>query len=706
MAWCAVSAELCLVYFASGAKLDEPGQPLFVLLRKHPKMRILGNVTWLKAVVSTPSLREIEEGVHYISERPFPPDAFRDALPFEELKMAVPRSSATLQEYVRIMYVERHLKLRELQGYKTRAVEVIKRAIKDEIDLCFHNAMVREHLGGKTYEECVAFIKDRAGPKCSVRRNMEKNALAGYDARTVSERLLCLQLQEEKKRSEADAMEDDIPLDEIEAMENPAVVHTKNLSDMINRVWSFPNLARANTLPDCGFYVYPAHDPVIKQRFGTTVFAALVVYCSRELETAQRTYLNLPERYDTAPVMLAVDCSPRKYIVCDPVRMHARWKSDTAAGVECCWHEVFLPGRSVTNIPLDLDVATHLTHWDEEEFYETVLNSLLTAVAKTLEENFGMRVEECKVGAFYLYQRRCTPEKKKASLRVLWQLPLQMCAMNISIEIVGKLMREVCYYTKKHTLPGLVDETNRRYFTDVLTKDWCLPEGDRPPVTLKGKEGGETYLYDPKFSLKINLGRAVSFAEEAATLCCLDVQPYGPNRSLHLALCDKPNESRFEFKRCYNRIIADSEEFWANPALSPVACLSCVPVDATRSFLIALSAAAVQEFHDTIRNSSGAPSISAYQPHSSLVMRTAIDRLALLFKIPTVFFHVPFGNIVYPKSAEHCVCPLHERKHKTLALRFAVSANSIRVLCWKPNDKVLYLQWSAVLKTYERFYKQ
>lgn len=661
------------------------------------------------------SLREIEEGVHYVGERPFPPEAFRDALPLEELKAAVSRSSAPLPEYVRIMYVDRHLKARELQGYKTRAVGVIKRAVRDEIDVCFHNAMVREHLGGKTYEECVAFVKDRAGPKCSVRRNMEKAALAGHDARTISERLLCLQLQEEKKLAEADAMADDIPLDEIEAMENPAVVHTKNLADMINRVWSFPNLARANTLPGCGFYVYPAHDPAIKERFDTTVFAALVGYCSGELDTAQRLYLNLPERsewYDTAPVMLAVDSSPRKYIVCDPVRMHARWQSDTAAGVECCWHEVFLPGRSITNIPLDLDVATRLPHWDEDEFYETASKSLLAAVAKTLEENFCVRVEERDVGAFYFYQRRCAPEKNKASLRVLWQMPLQMCAMNVSIAIVANFVREVCCYAKKHSLPGLtqkylVDESNRRYFTDAMTKDWCLPEGDRPPVTLKGKEGGETYDYDPKFSLCVNLGRAVSFLQEAATLCCIDVQPYGPKRSLRLALCDKPNESRFELKKCYNRPIADSEEFWSNPALSPVACLSCVPVDATRSFLSALSVASVQEFHDTIRNSSGAPLASAYQPHSSLVMRTAIARLALLFKIPTVCFHVPFENVVYPRSAEHCACPLHERKHKTVALRFAVlSVDSIRVLCWKPCSKVLYLRWSAVLNTYERFYKQ
>ncbi|ABG25591.1 ORF121 [Ranid herpesvirus 2] len=715
MIW-AVSKDLCLVYAPAAFPIGRAGEEVYVLLHTHPKMKRLGFVTWLKAAKKLKEYEKITQNVHFTSEEFLDPSAMEAALCLQDFALQLGKSQASLRDYVTTLYVEHYQTALSLRTYSIPANAIIKRAIADEIDVCFHSTMVREHLGGKSYEECVEFVRRFAGPKCSILRNVQKQKLAGYDSRTISERLhsLLLSRKREQEAAAIKEMDDELPLDEINAMEESPLIHTRHVSDMIDAVWSFPNLARPNNLPSIGFYVFPCFDKEVTNKFGKSIFSALVDYCTGNGSVPERTHLKLPdptEWYDTAPILLSSDAEPRQYMICDPQHMHERWEAETAEGRQTCWHEVFLPGRSITNIPMDIDIASFEPHWEDDKLYGAVLDSLLCCVVKMLELNFEVKVNEGEVGAFYFFQRQCAPEKQKVSMRILWQLPLQLCAMDISISLVEKMMAEVALHATEHKMEGLtqyclVDHKGRRYYTDVLSDEWCYPDLNLEdcPLWLQGKRGGDKYPYDPKCHLSLNLKRAAHVLDEMAVHCCLDVQPYGARKSLRMPLCDKPKEGRFEYKRTYNQNMVDGTEFWSNPSQSPVACLSCVPVDSRRSFLSSLSSGMVEQYFQSIRGAQK-PAAHRMPALDTAVINKVIGRLAAFYKVPQVYFSASNENTIYPRSADYVICPLHGRKHKTKALRFAVkNVDTLLVLCWKPAvRKFLYLRWSDHFGAYSYY---
>ncbi|AAD12285.1 ORF87 [Ranid herpesvirus 1] len=294
----------------------------------------------------------------------------------------------------------------------------------------------------------------------------------------------------------------------------------------------------------------------------TSCFDALVQYVGGErLQEDKRQFLRLPAREEwgtSPPALLTCDDVPRSYIICDPDSLDREWSLRTAQGAQCCWNEVCVPGRVVTNLLLDIDLRAPGAPPTPEQRAD-IVESLAQLPAHIVRSVTGLP-DPGSAGCVVVYHRPC---EGKLSFRVLWKLPLQLCRWDTG----GRLVREARRLSLAQRLPHLVQQAalvaadlgegvsslshwyRRTFGVDVEDPcSWHCVRGEIPPpdrpFEVRTINGAHVLKAEAGASVHLRLMRAARRAD--LYVSAVDVGPYSHRKSVRLPLCDKPhNGGRF-----------------------------------------------------------------------------------------------------------------------------------------------------------------
>ena len=440
----------------------------------------------------------------------------------------------------------------------------------------------------------------------------------------------------------------------------------------VNTFETFNNLLGTLTDRPTAFpYIFTLH------MSADLTFDGLVNYCiKRTCESLYRPVLPPRENWGSVnPVLLMEDpVDPvtgrtlRRYTVTS--RGHL---STMVSNQSFCYNEVFLPGRPVSRLNLDLDLKCcqkcsmkFATKADRSTKYKVanaltkslifvILESLLKiAKVKNEELHSDLSIKELvkAVGKIAVYVR-ASSVKSKLSLRMLWYLPVELCSFE-GIEAYRPLLDEMEKVSVNYVLlsyPADARSCGLCDLGDELKTDGCDNVGSR--------------------CLKLNSHRANNRCSS------IDKAPYSFRKSVRLPNCYKECSS-FEYVDTFNT--HDIEDPGFDNPLSLSVGLSSNPI------LVDVTSLGVR-FRGVLKARGGSQTsvISRLDeaPDQSRV-ETEARRLSLLWGVNVTvnksgsgFFYVQANekSTTYP-------CPIHKRVHSKSKLSALVFATQTKPKCF------------------------
>ncbi|KAK7915595.1 hypothetical protein WMY93_011356 [Mugilogobius chulae] len=215
-----------------------------------------------------------------------------------------------------------------------------------------------------------------------------------------------------------------------------------------------------------------------------------------------------------------------------------------------CYNEVFLPGRPVSRLNLDIDLKCcqkcHKKFSERADssvrlkVCEVMTSSLIAVIVESLlrlakvkkselEEMSDFRGLRDAVGKIAVYFR-VSSNKSKLSLRMLWYLPVELCSFH-GIEAYKSLLKELVQVSKHYVLLSYpADSTSCELCSLGVTLTKCgqkLSGADLLKVRSQG-------------------------LRESNRLSSLDIAPYSCRKSVRLPNCYK-EDSPFQYVETFNK---------------------------------------------------------------------------------------------------------------------------------------------------------
>ena len=429
-------------------------------------------------------------------------------------------------------------------------------------------------------------------------------------------------------------------------------------------------VAKYNDLPGTLTDRY-AHKSLYAVRLGESVtFDDLVAYCvSRDFKELR----GLPPRKSWGavnPVLLMEDVGDsvtkkvrRRYVITSRGCL-----ASMESGVVCYYNEVFLPGRPVSRLNLDVDLKCCATCQDE--FSANASGDTKTHVSKIVGASVIAIITESLVclarkrvdrhdhdgewdqtditeiakalGKVSVYTRApsTTGGACKISLRLLWYLPIELCSVT-DISAYDSLLKQIEQVSLSHVL-----------------------------LSYKKEECGLCHLKADMTALPVKL------SDVSSRRSAIDRAPYVVRKCVRLPNCYK-EETRFEYVGTINRHNVRESD---NENVHSVAIgLSSSPVQPDVTTLGYPFAAVLSSAH----RRAGFPFVTHSCPNVERVQREA-ERLSDLWKVPVTVNRSSNGSmyIVAASQKSQYPCPVHKRIHSTFRLRAVVFAENTITKCF------------------------
>ena len=400
---------------------------------------------------------------------------------------------------------------------------------------------------------------------------------------------------------------------------------------------------------------------------GDVDFNYLVSYCTGADVTGRG---GLPHRSSWGsvnPVLLMDDSCLRQekkptYIVTSRANL-----SQVSPDKGMCYNEVFLPGRPVSRLNLDLDLkccSVHHKHLsvrgDEQSTFKLsrlIVISLISAITDVLNSMCSSRHSTLSyedVGKVAVYVRES--EKLKMSFRMLWYLPVELCSfsdINAYHNLIKKLVsRALCYELLSYPM------TNN---TTLLMCGMCNIVKTKARVR-KIEFGSESLLVSsPKMS------------RESA----VDSGPYSIRKCVRLPNCHK---RKLEGTAAFKYVATFNSKYPETLSESPDA--ASVGLSSNRILPDVTSLG--PGFDNVLFGSEGAPLRLSMWAHNSDHVNKAQAALEKLWEVPTTVATLSSGlTIVRAKHKSKHKCPIHNRVHSSAPLGAFVMPHGFKYHCFK-----------------------
>ena len=319
---------------------------------------------------------------------------------------------------------------------------------------------------------------------------------------------------------------------------------------------------------------------------------------------------------------------------------------------ELCYNEVFLPGRPVSRLNLDIDLkccAVHHKHLsvngDEQSTFKLgrliaiSLISAITDVLNSMRSSLHSPLHYEDVGKVAVYVRKSN--KLKLSLRMLWYLPVELCSLsgiNAYHSLVKKLAcRSLCYELLSYPI------TNNPMLSMC---SMCNIVQTRATVR-KTDFGSKSLLIS---SPKMNRESAV------------DVGPYSTRKCVRLPNCHKREvhgTGAFKYIATFNKKYPEMHSEGPD----------AVSVGLSSNRILPDVTSLGPGFDNVICGSEGAPArLSAGAQNSEQVCKaqTALEKQ---WGVPTRVSKLKSGlSIVRAKHNSKHKCPVHNKVHTSAPL--------------------------------------
>ena len=410
-----------------------------------------------------------------------------------------------------------------------------------------------------------------------------------------------------------------------------------------------------------------AHKSLYVVHLGESVtFDDLVAYCvSRDFKELQ----GLPPRKSWGavnPVLLMEDVwdsetkTVRRRYVITPRGFLASMES----GVVCYYNEVFLPGRPVSRLNLDVDLKCCASCKDEfsanasrgtkasvskvigASVIDIIAESLVCLTREQVDDGERDQTDTAEiakaVGKVLLYMRApsTTGGSSKISLRLLWYLPIELCSAT-GISAYDSLLKQIEQVSLSHVL-----------------------------LSYKKDECGFCHLKADTRALRVKL------SDVSSRQSAIDKAPYVVRKCVRLPNCYK-EETRFEYMGTINR--HDVHESDNENVHSVAIGLSSSPVQSDVTtlgspFAAVLSSSRLRTGFTFVTNS--CPNVEHVQQEAA--------RLSNLWNVPVTVNQSSNGSmyIVQASQKSQYPCPVHKRIHSTFRLRAIVFAENTITKCF------------------------
>ncbi|UMM52704.1 helicase-primase primase subunit [Lake sturgeon herpesvirus] len=519
--------------------------------------------------------------------------------------------------------------------------------------------------------------------------------------------------QENRKRPSKDQ-----PQKEIEAKRPPlAVTDRHDTQDMtVMAIWDMVTALNQKGVYERGaggrFFSIKMSGGWFKKTHKKTVFMALVDYVTGTDPVLGETTLGLPKRqvWMGNPIMLMDDSLKSQtvfsYVICDVIGMFNRWQT---ASEPCCWNEVFIPGRPVYTLNLDIDMKLSGEALPDN-WLELLIDDFKGVLIETVTKMVGggenkIPLKYC--GGFTVYHRK-KALPKKITLRIVLRPPLQLCFINLAqAQIFIRLLVSYSLFTRRLCQAVFQDENGLKFLHDPFAERWTGPFGEsihKPVVQVMGAKAQKVVLAKAQKVTPALLER-LSTRHPDSVVSVIDSAPYVHHKSVRLPQCDKPDQGgRFQLIGSYNEFIHDGcTPSFADPS-SPCSGLSALSLNLQRGYIPHISLA---PFVDRVTPPQA--TVAEALPLTDEALENTLYKLSQTYKVCEESLAVKsYTNGVLVVANQPIVCPLHCRIHSRSKPSFYVTARRVYPRCYVDAPLIipasinhyLALEWNAVTLSY------
>ncbi|MEE6506229.1 hypothetical protein FKM82_007596 [Ascaphus truei] len=319
-----------------------------------------------------------------------------------------------------------------------------------------------------------------------------------------------------------------------------------------------------------GYFVHVRHSAKqFKTRFpeGPPLFATLLQIARGEaVKTEVCLYLAITRGLPRSLVLLLNDKHKSKrafsYTLCDVAGMWRECDNNCAKGLLSCWNKMFVPGRPITSVVLDIDLNRKSADQLPVDYYDAVADTFFPTMIAVLTRH---------VVAALAYENVDLVTNKWA------------CQADVDLQQTNT---SNCYWTydKRCSFePSYAD-----HITCLTRSAIGLNKTSRTSTVLRGANAAPVLSATPSSVSVVSQGAnavpvlsatpssvfAVSWGAKSSSLTTgLDLAPSRYDKSIPLPLCDKPDGGRFQFVKSYNNFETYEHE-WLEPVRYPTAALS------------------------------------------------------------------------------------------------------------------------------------
>lgn len=341
-----------------------------------------------------------------------------------------------------------------------------------------------------------------------------------------------------------------------------------------------------------------------------------------------------------------------------------------------CYNEVFLTGRPVSRLNLDVDLkcckqcnarlVTQASPRTKRKVAKALVTSLLLVIMEALLHLANVTPNQLfsshhiddfikALGKVAVYIRS-SHGKNKLSLRMLWYLPLELCTLH-GIEAYKALLKEMENRSLGYVLLSYPKDSDSCGLCDL-------------GACLRQTSGGSKCL---------KLG---SHDTNASRSSAIDRAPYSFRKSVRLPNCYK-EDSRFEYISTFN-MQHDIDNPGSDDPMSLSVGLSSNPILGDVTCLGSMFYGLLQFQVPQQAISFNFEEEEEEEPDQTKVSREA-QRLMSLWGVPVTVRKTGSGLFcVQAKAKSMFPCPIHNRVHSTCKLAALVFATCTKYKCFVP----------------------
>ena len=336
------------------------------------------------------------------------------------------------------------------------------------------------------------------------------------------------------------------------------------------------------------------------------------------------------------------------------------------------YNEVFLPGRPVSRLNLDIDLkccSVHHKHLsvkgNEESKFKLgrlIAISLISAITEVLNSMCPPRqLNYQDVGKVAVYTRES--RKIKLSLRMLWYLPVELCSLN-GINAYQSLLKKLSCRALRYELLSYP-------ITDNPTLSTCsMCNIVQTRANVRNIDFGSESL----------LVSSAKMIRESA----VDVGPYSTRKCVRLPNCCKREvhgTAAFKYVATFNTKYPDTH------SESPVSVSTGLSSNRILPDVTSLGSG----FDNVICGSDGVPAMLSTVAHNTERVRQVQIALEKQWRVPTRVSRLSSGmSIVRATQSSKSKCPVHDKVHTSAPLgAFVMHNGMVKYHCFKPLLKSL-----------------